>query len=152
MRWRWLILVLAFAALASVASATEFAVVVNPSNPMKGMTLADFTKILKGKTESWPNGRVITIVMPEPSSPGMKFLIEKTLGVGVDQGKEMLTDSSRKSTAVLFVASDEEVVKAVEASQTAIGIVDVYSITSGVKVIRIDDKQPFDPGYVLKGH
>jgi hypothetical protein len=28
----------------------------------------------------------------------------------------------------------------------------VYNITSGVKVIRIDDKQPFDPGYVLKGH
>jgi hypothetical protein len=44
------------------------------------------------------------------------------------------------------------VVKAVESNTTAIGVVDVYNITSGVKVVRIDDKQPFDPGYVLKGH
>jgi hypothetical protein len=50
------------------------------------------------------------------------------------------------------VSSDEDIVKTVEANPTAIGIVDVYNITSGVKVIRIDDKQPFDPGYVLKGH
>jgi hypothetical protein len=30
--------------------------------------------------------------------------------------------------------------------------VDVYNISGGVKVIRIDEKQPFDPGYALKGH
>ena len=42
-------------------------------------------------------------------------------------------------------------VKAVEASSNAIGIIDVYNITGGVKVIKIDEKQPFDPGYVLKG-
>ena len=39
-----------------------------------------------------------------------------------------------------------------ESSPGAIGVVDVYNITSGVKVIKIDDKQPFDPGYILKGH
>lgn len=152
MRWRLLTTVLTTMLLAAVASATEFAVVVNPANPVKSMTLADFTKILRGKTDSWSNGRVITIVMPEPESPGMKFLIEKTLNVGIEQGKEILTDTSRKSTQVIFVPHDEDVVKAVEASQTAIGVVDVYSITGGVKVIRIDDKQPFDPGYILKGH
>jgi hypothetical protein len=32
-----------------------------------------------------------------------------------------------------------------------VGVIDVYNITGGVKVIKIDDKQPFDPGYVLKG-
>jgi hypothetical protein len=40
----------------------------------------------------------------------------------------------------------------VQAKSAAIGVVDVYNITSGVKVVKIDDKQPFDPGYVLKGH
>jgi|ERR1700683_246465 len=152
MRRRLLTIVLAFAALGSANSATEFAVVVNPANPVKAMSLADFGKILKGKTDSWPNGRMITVVLPEPDSPGMKFLIEKTLSVGIEQGKEILTEAARKSNTVVFVPHDEDVVKAVAASPTAIGVVDVYSITSGVKVIRIDDKQPFDVGYVLKGH
>jgi ABC-type phosphate transport system substrate-binding protein len=152
MRRRLLTFILVFATLAAATSATEFAVVVNPANPIKALSLADLGKILKGKTESWPSGRVITVVLPRPDSPGMKFLIEKTLSVGVEQGKDLLTDSSRKSNTIVFVPKDEDVVKAVAASPTAIGVVDVYSITSGVKVIRIDEKQPFDAGYALKGH
>lgn len=153
MRRRLLILILGIVTLATTAtSATEFAVVVNPANPIKALSLADLGKILKGKMESWPSGRVITVVLPQPDSPGMKFLIEKTLSVGVEQGKDMLTDSARKANTIVFVPHDDDVVKAVAASATAIGVVDVYSITSGVKVIRIDDKQPFDVGYALKGH
>ncbi len=152
MRRRLLILILGLVTLATATSATEFAVVVNPANPIKALSLADLGKILKGKTESWPSGRVITVVLPQPDAPGMKFLIEKTLSVGVDQGKEILTDSARKANTIIFVPHDDDVVKAVAASPTAIGVVDVYSITSGVKVIRIDDKQPFDVGYALKGH
>ena len=48
--------------------------------------------------------------------------------------------------------SDEELLKTVEATSGAIGIVDVYSITSSVKVLRIDGKLPFDVGYPLKGN
>jgi len=52
---------------------------------------------------------------------------------------------------VVFAASDDEVLKIVEGNAGAVGVIDVYNITSGVKVVKIDDKQPFDPGYVLKG-
>jgi len=34
----------------------------------------------------------------------------------------------------------------------AIGLVDVYSINSSVKVLRVDGKLPFDVGYALKGN
>jgi hypothetical protein len=33
-----------------------------------------------------------------------------------------------------------------------VGIVDVYSINSSVKVLRVDGKLPFDAGYPLKGN
>lgn len=135
------------------AFATDFAVIVNPANPAKAMTLADLGKIFKGKTATWANGRNVTIVLREPSAAPMKFIIEKVMGVDADQGKTILADPTRKSTSqVVFLNSDEEIVKAVETNPTAIGIVDVYSITGGVKVVKIDEKQPFDPGYVLKGH
>jgi len=140
-------------ASASVAFATDFAVIVNPANAAKSMSLADLGKILREKTTAWPSGRAITIVMRDPGTPSMKFVIEKIMGVSADEAKTILNDESHKpAAALIFVPNDEDIVKAVEANPTAIGIVDVYDITSGVKVIRIDDKQPFDPGYVLKGH
>jgi ABC-type phosphate transport system substrate-binding protein len=134
------------------AFATDFAVIVNPANPAKVMALADLGKIFKGKTSTWGNGRNVTIILREPSTASMKFIIEKVMGVDVEQGKTILSDPTRKSASqVIFLNSDEEIVKAVETNPTAVGIVDVYSITGGVKVIKIDEKQPFDPGYVLKG-
>ena len=138
---------------ASAAFATDFAVIVNPANPAKAITLADLGKMFKGKTATWANGRNVTIVLREPSTASMKFIIEKVMGVDAEQGKTILADPARKSTAsVVFVNSDEEIVKTVETNPTAIGVVDVYNITGGVKVIKIDEKQPFDPGYALKGH
>jgi ABC-type phosphate transport system substrate-binding protein len=144
--------ILLLLAAVTAAFATDFAVIVNPANPARVMTLADLGKMFKGKTATWANGRNVTIVLREPSTAPMKFIIEKVMGVDVEQGKTILSEPARKSGAqVVFLNSDEEIVKTVETNPTAIGIVDVYSITGGVKVIKIDEKQPFDPGYALKG-
>ena len=153
MRNRFLIFCFLFLGLSWAAFATDFAVVVNPANPAKEMTLVELGKIFRAKTVSWGNGRNITIVLREPNSPGMKFVIEKVLGGTFDDGKAALTDPGRKSTVpVVFAESDDEVLKIVGSNAAAIGVIDVYNITGGVKVLKIDEKQPFDPGYVLKGH
>ncbi|MGB9309094.1 MAG: substrate-binding domain-containing protein [Candidatus Acidiferrales bacterium] len=139
--------------VASVTFATDFAVVVHPSNPVHEMSLLELGKMFRAKTTTWPNGKNITIVLRDPSSPGMKFIIEKVLGASFDEGKSALNDPSRKSTVpVVYAESDAEVLKIVGGNAGAIGVIDVYNITSDVKVVKIDDKQPFDPGYVLKGH
>jgi len=153
MRNRFLILSALLMSVAAGAFATDFAVIVHTSNPVRAMTLADLGKMFKGKSGTWPTGRSIMLVLREPSQPAMKFVIERVMGVGLEEGKAILTEGNRKSTApVVFVPSDADVVKAVEASPGALGIVDVYNISGAVKVIKIDEKQPFDPGYVLKGH
>lgn len=137
----------------TAAFATDFAVIINPANSLKAMTLADLGKIFKGKSSPWSNGRIVTIVLREPSLPATKFIIEKVMGVDAEQGRTILADPGRKISApVVFVNSDAEIVRAVETNPTAMGVVDVYNITGGVKVIKIDEKQPFDPGYALKGH
>ena len=46
----------------------------------------------------------------------------------------------------------DELLRTVESIPGAVGIVDVYSINSAVKVLRIDGKLPFDVGYPLKGN
>ena len=153
MRKRFLVLTALLTTVAAGAFATDFAVIVHPSNPVHAMSLVELGKMFKGKSTAWPTGRNVTLILRDPGQPAMKFVIEKVMGVGPDEGKAILTEVNRKSTApVVFVPTDQDVVKAVEASPGAMGIVDVYNITGGVKVIKIDEKQPFDPGYVLKGH
>ena len=51
---------------------------------------------------------------------------------------------------VRVVESDDDLLRTVEATPGAVGIVDVYAINSSVKVLRIDGKLPFDAGYTLK--
>jgi hypothetical protein len=53
---------------------------------------------------------------------------------------------------VKIVETDEELLRTVEATPGAVGIVDVYSINSAVRVLRVDGKLPFDVGYPLKGN
>jgi hypothetical protein len=55
-------------------------------------------------------------------------------------------------TIVKIVGSDEDLLRIVEATPGAVGIIDVYSINSSVKVLRVDGKLPFDAGYTLKGN
>jgi|SRR5579863_45962 len=145
---------LLLALVASAVHAADLAVIVHPANPVRSMTLAELGKILKGKSSAtWPTGRTITVVLRDPGSPAMKFFFEKVMGVGTEEAKTILSEPSRKSSApVVFAETDEEIVKFVGSNASAVGIVDVYNITGSVKVIKIDEKQPFDPGYALKGH
>jgi hypothetical protein len=50
------------------------------------------------------------------------------------------------------VTSDDAVVKRVEATPGGVGLVDVYSITGGIDVLRVGGKLPLEPGYVLHGN
>lgn len=146
-------LLAALVAGATAVYATDFAVIVHPGNATKAMTLADLNKIFRGKTSTWPNGRSITLILRDLDSPAMKFILEKVMGTTADEGKAALNEANhgKSGVSIVFVSSDADVVKAVGATSNAIGIIDVYNITGGVKVVKIDEKQPFDPGYVLKG-
>jgi hypothetical protein len=52
----------------------------------------------------------------------------------------------------ITVSSEEALLKAVESTPGAVGLLDVYSITSRVNVVKIDGKLPLEQGYLLKGN
>jgi hypothetical protein len=82
----------------------------------------------------------------------MRYAIEKLFGVEGLDVKPLLAKLNETRKVVVIVDSDEELFRAVGAIPGAVGLVDVYSINSGVKVLRVDGKLPFDAGYVLKGN
>ena len=49
----------------------------------------------------------------------------------------------------MTVHSDQELLKIVESTLGALGLVDVYSITSKVNVVKVDGKLPLEQGYLL---
>jgi ABC-type phosphate transport system substrate-binding protein len=65
--------------------------------------------------------------------------------------KSIIAKLNETHMVVHVVESDDQLLHAVESTPGAVGIVDVYSINSSVKVIRIDGKLPFDVGYALRG-
>jgi hypothetical protein len=52
--------------------------------------------------------------------------------------------------SIIIADSDEAVLRFVSTHRGAIGIVDLYSLTSGVNVLKIDGKLPVEQGYLLR--
>ena len=138
----------------SSAWARDLAVVSNKSNGMQSMTLADLVKVCKGETSHWPDGKPVTVIMLDPDAASMKVILQKIYEMKADEVKELITSANRRTDrpAIVLVRSDEEAVARVQSTPGAIGIVDVYSITGGVTVLKIAGKNPFEPGYVLHGN
>lgn len=134
------------------AAARDIAVVVQKTNPNKTVALADLAKMAKGATKKWPDGRDVTIVMKDPSAADMRLVVQKVFGMTVDEVKALIAslNQARKNT-VIIAPSDDVLVKTVEATPGSIGLVDVFSITSAVSVVKVDGKSPLEPGYVLHG-
>jgi hypothetical protein len=98
------------------------------------------------------HGKPFTLVIHDPDSADMRYAIEKLFGVEGADVKPLLARLNEARKVVVIVDSDEELFRAVGAIPGAVGLVDVYSINSGVKVLRVDGKLPFDTGYALKGN
>jgi len=82
----------------------------------------------------------------------MHVAAQKLFGVASSDLKSSIAKVNEARQVVKIVSNDEELLRTVEATPGAVGLVDVYSINSAVKVLRVDGKLPFDVGYALKGN
>jgi ABC-type phosphate transport system substrate-binding protein len=143
----------ALLAFCAAADAKDIAVVVNKSNAVKSVSFADLTRMFKLRTRNWGSGRDILLVVRDPLSPAMKLPLRK-LNMTSAEIKDLIASARAHNDAlvVMVVPSDEVLVKAVATNPGAIGLVDVYSITSAITVVRVDGKLPLEPGYALHGN
>lgn len=82
----------------------------------------------------------------------MRSAVEKLFGVEALEVKPLVAKLNESRTIIKVVQTDEDLMRTVDATPGAVGLVDVYAINSSVKVLRIDGKLPFDSGYALKGN
>jgi ABC-type phosphate transport system substrate-binding protein len=156
MRLRFVLWVLALALVcAQSALAKDVALIANKGNSLKGLSFPDLVKICKGQMGHWPNGRPVTLITRSPASPEMRIVLQKVYGMTADEVNQLVNSANHGRTdhpAIVVVDSDESVVKKVEATPGGVGLVDVYSITGGIDVLRVGGKLPLEPGYALHGN
>jgi hypothetical protein len=139
-------------AAVGLAGIKNMAVVVSPGSKLTDVPLADLTKLCKGTQKTWPDGKTFTLVMKDPDSPEMHVAAQKLFGAAPGEAKAMIAKLNESRVTVRIVDNDEDLLRTVGATPGAAGIIDVYSINSSVKVLRVDGKLPFDIGYPLRGN
>jgi hypothetical protein len=136
----------------TVAAIKNLAVVMSAGSKLSDVPLADLIKLCKGVQKAWPDGKSFTLVIKNPESPEMRVAVQKLFGDPSGDPKAAIAKLNESRVTVKIVGSDEELLHVVESMPGAVGILDVYSINSSVKVLRVDGKLPFDVGYALKGN
>jgi len=127
----------------------DLAVIVDKGNDSSKVTAAELEKLLKIVQQEWPNGKKVKLILRDPTSSGASVILQRVYKMPPEKIKSFL-DVHKADVQV--ASSDELVLKLVASTPGAIGIVDVYSINSSVKVLKVDDKLPLEPGYLLHGN
>jgi hypothetical protein len=129
---------------ATLCQARDLAVVVNKSNSTSSVSAADLQKLLKAATPSWPDGKKVRIFLTDPGSAENRSILQRFY--------EMTPAEIKSKADIQIVGSDEIVLTMVAGNPGAVGLVNVYSITSQVKVLKVDGKLPLEQGYLLHGN
>jgi hypothetical protein len=126
--------------------ARHMAVVVDKSNQVANVSSTDLAKMLQANTKKWPDGRNITLVLRDISTPELQLVLQRLWKMTPE---EVLGFLSQHKSSFVTVDSDDALIRLVESTPGAVGLVDVYSISSKVNVLKVDGKLPLQPGYLL---
>jgi len=120
------------------------AVIVNKDNNVENVTSPHLTKIIRGEVKKWPDGKNIILVLHKDSA-GEREALEHLNKMSAEQWNAFVTAHKE---SIMFVDTDADVLKAVQAEPGALGLIEVHSIDNSVNVIHVDGKLPMESGYL----
>jgi ABC-type phosphate transport system substrate-binding protein len=126
------------------AFAHHTAVVVNRDNAVENVTSAHLVKIIRGEIKKWPDGKNIVLVLHKDSA-GETETLERLNKMSDAEWKSFVVSHKE---SIIFVDTDADVLKAVQAEPGAVGLIEVHSIDNSVNVVHVDGKLPMELGYL----
>jgi ABC-type phosphate transport system substrate-binding protein len=133
--------------------AEPLAIVVNRSNPMSEISLADLRRLYRGQRSRWSNGRRVTLVMRDPGTPEREAILQTLYGVDEDEyrrGFLRAVFTGEANLAPRVLASTNGVLRFVFNVPGAIGYVRASEVDASVKMLRVDGRLPGEAGYRLE--
>jgi ABC-type phosphate transport system substrate-binding protein len=143
------LLLLGIVSLTCVVQAKQFAIVADKGNATSNLTAAELVKIFNAHSRTWPDGKPVTVVMRDPSLADMQLVLRKLLNMTPEQAHAFI---QAHRDAIMVADSDDAVLRFVSTSHGALGVVDLFSLTQDVNVLKIDGKLPVEQGYLLRGN
>jgi ABC-type phosphate transport system substrate-binding protein len=124
--------------------AHHMAVVVDKDNAVGNVSSAHLAKIFRSEVKKWPDGKDVVLLLHKSSS-GEMITLEHLTKMSAADLKSLI---AAHKNSIMMVDSDADLLKLVEATPGAVGLVDVRSVTSGINVVRVDGKLPMEDGYL----
>ena len=138
-----------FVVSSCLLEAKQLAVVTDTGNSTTNLTSADLVKIFNLHTRAWPDGKPVIVVVRDPSASDMQLLLRKVLNMSADQARAFI---QAHKGSIVVADSDDAVIHFVASNRGAVGVIDLYSLTKDVNVLKIDSKLPVEQGYLLRGN
>ncbi len=135
------------------AERIPIAVIVHEQVPVDELSLPELRRVFRGERHSWSEELTITLLTPPRGSVERKVLLndlyEQRSEVQYQQYWIGKLFGDGPSISPKITRSSEMSASLVREIPGAIALVSAYKIPSGVKVLRIDGKQPGQSGYPL---
>lgn len=145
---RGLVLLLLATVLPLSCKAKNMAVVVPKSNTTGNITSAELAKMFTAASMKGADGRSQTLILRGGGSlQDAELVVQRIFKMDEAEARKFLASHV---SAFVMVDSDVDLLKKVESIPGAIGLIDVYSITSAVNVLKVDGKLPLEHGYLLR--
>jgi ABC-type phosphate transport system substrate-binding protein len=119
-------------------------VVVNKDNTTENVSSAQLSKIVRGETKKWPDGKDIVLVLHKESE-GENETLQRLNKMTAAEWKSFL---AAHKDLIVFVETDADVLKEVQSEAGAVGLIEVHSIDNTINVVRVDGKLPMESGYL----
>jgi ABC-type phosphate transport system substrate-binding protein len=120
------------------------AVVVNQDNGVDNVSSAHLVKIIRREVKRWPDGRNIILVLHRETA-GENEALQRLNRMTPAEWKSFV---AAHQESIIFVDTDADVLKAVQAEPGALGFIEVHSVDNTIHVVRVDGKLPMEFGYL----
>jgi ABC-type phosphate transport system substrate-binding protein len=117
------------------------AVVVNKDNNVGTLTAAQLSRIFLSEIKKWPGGKAVILVLHKNSAG-------KTERLNKMSDSEWKTLIAAHKDSIVMADSDADVLKIVQSTAGAVGLVDVRSVDNTINVVRVDGKLPMESAYL----
>ncbi|HZW96804.1 MAG TPA: substrate-binding domain-containing protein [Candidatus Eremiobacteraceae bacterium] len=124
--------------------AHHMAVVTNKDNNVSNVTAAHLAKIFRSELKKWPDGKAVVLVLHKDSA-GETETMERLNKMSAGEWKALI---AAHRDSIQIADSDADVLKIVQSTPGAVGLIDVRSIDNTITVVRVDGKLPMESGYL----
>ena len=156
--WAWFALAAALGFVygsrsdAQLAAVQDVAVIVNPKNPVDSLTRTELMKIYRGERQYWRTNTPIVLLFRTPGTHEREVVLRAIFQMTEPEYKQywlskvMRAEATSPPTEVFSSGMTKEGVAQISG---AIGVVSASDVRQGMKVLRINDRLPGEPGYPL---